>query len=137
MDTAEITVGQVTTYCRRARRINVLTQRNKELKENEIMPALLSGASLPTNGPYEIELAQNGGTKLDWQEEYEDLMTKYLVLKNGYKGKAARALARDKMKAMKDNAEPKDSVTVNGKDYVGGVKFNVRVSSAKVVSEAA
>lgn len=129
-----ITAQDVKRFAVRARKINLLTDAQKKLRE-ELVGALLKGATLPTDGPYVIDLSQNGGKQLDWQEEYE----KILIIRYRNKGHsrlAAKALAEKKMKRMKDESPDKEGPTIHGKVYAGGVKLLPRINE-KPAKEAA
>lgn len=129
-----ITAQEVTKFAVRARRINILTKAQKELHE-KIYGKLLAGASLPTDGPHVIDLSQNGGKEFSWEEQYE----KILIMRYRNKGQtktAAVAMAKEKMKKMKEAAPDKDGPTIDGKTYVGGVKFLPKIND-KYRKEAA
>ena len=124
---AIITTKQVTTFGRRAAALTKANKAQSKLRE-EILDALLAGATLPTDGPYVIELAQNGGKVLDWQLEFKKLYARYLKLQNEYTSTQANALAEAKVVAMKASAPDKEPLVIGGVSYIGGVKFNPRIN---------
>lgn len=125
---ATITTKQVTTFARRAAALTKANKNQTKLRE-EILNALLAGATLPTDGPYVIELAQNGGKDLDWQTEYKKLYARYVRLQNEYTPSQAKALAEAHALSVKEDAPDKPTLVINGIGYVGGVKFNSRVNA--------
>lgn len=124
---ATITAKQVTQFAIRARKITLLTGSQKEARE-EILQALLKGASIPLDGPYVIDLSQNGGKDFDWADEYAKLRISQLKAEE-YSQKEAEALVAMEMKEMKEKAPDKEALVIDGESYVGGVKLTPKVNA--------
>jgi hypothetical protein len=122
-----ITAEQVSKFAVRSRRIKLLTDAQKAARE-EILIALKKGASIPLDGPYVIDLSQNGGKDFSWEDEYRALRISQLKA-DDYTQKEAEALVAQEMKEKKDAAPDKDSEVVNGESYVGGVKLTPKVNA--------
>lgn len=127
MAKAVITKEQVTKFAVRARRLNILTKAQKEERE-EILEALLKGASIPLDGPYVLDLSQCGGKEFSWEQEYAKLRIKQLKAEE-YTQEEAEALVAMEMKKLEDAAPAKAAVKIDGVDYVGGVKLTPKVNA--------
>lgn len=124
---ATITKEQVTKFAVRARKINLLNDTQKE-ERTKILDALKAGASIPLDGPYVIDLSQNGGKEFSWEEEYAKLRISQLKA-DDYTQKEAEALVAQEMKEMYEKAPEKDKVVIGGQGYVGGVKLTPKVNA--------
>src|ERR1700755_1668467 len=118
---ATIATKLVTDYAIRARRLTLLGNAQKEARE-EILDALLKGAEIPTDGPYVLDLSQNGGKDFSWEDEYAKLRISQLKA-DDYTQREAEALVPQEMKEKKESAPDKEAVTIGGVPYVGGVKI--------------
>jgi uncharacterized protein YoaH (UPF0181 family) len=124
---ARILTVQVTKFAVRARKIKLLTDKQKEERE-EILNALRDGASIPLDGPYTIDLSQNGGKEFSWEEEYAKLRVKQLMAED-YTKNEATALVAQEMKEKKDAAPDKEAEEIGGEKYVGGVKLTPKINA--------
>ena len=119
----EITHRMLLKFATRAAAINRLQERQKELKEL-VTKALQEGVEPPADGPYVLDIMPVGGKDFSWEDECEALLVKAYSKK--YPPKVAGAMAKDKMKEMKEGAPSKKSVTILGKEYVGGIKLQCK-----------
>lgn len=124
---ATITTEQVQSFALRSRKINDLQDKQKE-DRTEILEALLKGAEIPEDGPFTIELQQNGGKDFSWEEEYKKLRINQLKAEE-YSTKEATALVAQEMKELYDAAPAKEAVTIGDKKYVGGVKLCPKINA--------
>jgi len=124
---ATITKEQVTKFAIRSRKITLLTGEQKELRE-EILDALLKGASIPLDGPYVIDLSQNGGKDFSWETEYQQMRIAALKAED-YTQKEAEALVAQEMAEKKAAAPDKEPLVIGGVSYVGGVKLTAKVNA--------
>src|SRR5258708_36362508 len=124
---ATITKEQVTKFAIRARKITLLTGEQKDLRQ-EILDALLKGASIPLDGPYVIDLSQNGGKDFSWETEYQQMRIAALKAED-YSQKEAEALVAQEMAEKKAAAPDKEAVVIGGVPYVGGVKMTPKVNA--------
>jgi uncharacterized protein YoaH (UPF0181 family) len=124
---AQIKTAWVTKWAITARKIKILADEHKQLRE-AILHGLLNGASIPLDGPYVVDLSQNGGKDFDWEDEYAKLRIKQFMAE-GYTKVEATALVAQEMKEMKEKAPDKESVVIGGQSYVGGVKLTPKVNA--------
>lgn len=127
---------KITKYCKRQRALNKV-KKIQDAEHKEILEALKEEWELPVGGPYVIELAPNGGKEpYNWKKAYEDVLTSAKVKKLGVPRDAARILAQAEMEKREKAQPEKPALTIGGVQYVGGVKFNVRVNEAYRVVES-
>jgi hypothetical protein len=124
---ATITSEQVSKFAVRSRRIKLLTDAQKVARE-EILTALKKGASIPLDGPYVIDLSQNGGKDFSWEDEYRALRISQLKA-DDYTQKEAEALVAQEMKEKKEAAPDKEAEVIDGESYIGGVKLTPKVNA--------
>jgi len=123
-----ITQRHVDVYCRRARALNVSKKTQEKLRE-DLLAWMVAGNSLPNEGPWTIELSQNGGKEpIAWKDEYLSLYARFLRIQNEYTKPESLALAQAHVTEMEKEQPDKEKVIVLGEEYVGGVKFNTKAN---------
>jgi len=129
MATKQITQKDIDIFCRRAKALTE-SKKKQEALRGEIINFMVAGGILPSDGPWVVELAQNGGTKLSWEEEFAKLHVKYLKLTDDYTKSEAEALTRARMEDIKKNAPEKDPLVIQGISYTGGVKLTPKINAS-------
>jgi hypothetical protein len=123
-----ISQHDVDVFCRRAAALNKSEKAQKKLR-TELLDWMLANNPLPELGPWLIELSQNGGKEaIAWKEEYTKLYAKWLRSQQEYTKPESLALAQAHVVEMEKEQPDKEKVTVLGKSYIGGVKFNTKVN---------